>query len=50
MPYVTHPTFDNDVREVPDDKVDEWVSLGWKKVAKKDEAQAEAQVTTPANS
>lgn len=47
MPFVRHPTFENDVREVSPDQVDQFLAAGWEKVAKKDEDQAAFQVAYP---
>lgn len=48
MPYVKHPDFPTDVREVTADQLKDYTDAGWLKVNKADEAQAEAQVEHPA--
>lgn len=45
MPYVKHPDFPNDVREVSKEDLKDWTDAGWDKVAQKDEAQAEIQLS-----
>lgn len=48
MPFVHHPQFSDDVREIPAEKVDEYVEAGWVKVGKADEKKLDSGTVQPA--